>query len=146
MSHVVKVSLEVKSLDALKEACKAMGLEFRENQKTYRWFGRFMGDYPLMEGFKAEDLGHCEHAIGIPGSNIAYEVGVVRRRDGRPGYELTWDFWEGGYGLRDKIGAQGEKLKQQYATAVSRRTLVQQGYRVQKQVTADGRIVLSATK
>lgn len=145
MSHVVKIKLEIKDLAALKEACKAMGLEFRENQKSYRWFGQFMGDYPLAAGFSQEDLGKCEHAIGIPGRADAYEVGIVRRRDGKAGYELMWDFWAGGNGLQDAIGENGNKLRQEYAAATAARIYRQQGYRVTRTIK-DGRIVMQATR
>ena len=45
MSHVSTINVEIRDLEALKEACKVLGLEFKEGQKTYKWFGRHVGDY-----------------------------------------------------------------------------------------------------
>ena len=112
MSHVARIDMEIKDLTALKAAAKLLGMEFLEGQTTYRWYGRHVGDYSLPEGFKASDLGKCEHAIGIPNDKKAYEIGVVKRRDGKEGYTLLWDFWAGGYGLEAKVGKDGNKLKE----------------------------------
>ncbi len=45
MSHVATIEIQIKDLAALKQAAKDLGLEFRENQKTYRWYGYSVGDY-----------------------------------------------------------------------------------------------------
>lgn len=146
MSHVCKIELRITSLDALDDACKALGLELVRGQENYRWFGQFVGDAPLPEGFTEAELGHCEHAIRIPGDNHAYEIGLVKRRDGQTGYQLLWDYWGGGYGLVAKIGQNGERLKQEYAAAVASRTYSKLGYRVSRSVKADGRVVLEAKR
>jgi hypothetical protein len=39
MSHISKIELVIQSLEDLKEACRQLGFEFMENQKTYKWFG-----------------------------------------------------------------------------------------------------------
>jgi hypothetical protein len=146
MSHVTLIDLHIKDLDALKTAAKMLGLEFVENQKTFKWYGRSVGDYPMPTGFTAADMGRCDHAIRIPGNAGAYEVGVVRRRDGKPGYALMWDFWNGGYGLRDKIGNNGDKLRQGYSEAVATNKLRAMRFRVQRTVTPQGKVVLTATR
>lgn len=146
MSHVVTINMELTDLESLKAACKAMGLEFVDGQTTYKWFGQSVGDYPLPEGFAAEDLGKCEHAIRIPGNSRAYEIGVTRRRDGKAGYTMLWDFWAGGYGLKNAVGEEGIKLRREYAAAVSTRKLQSQGYRVHTNRLESGRIVLRATR
>ena len=66
MSHISKIELVIHSLEDLKEACRQLGFEFMENQKTYKWFGRWVGDTPLPEGVKIEDIGKCDHAIRVP--------------------------------------------------------------------------------
>ncbi len=147
MSHVAEIKLQIKDLAALEKACKQLGLELVRDQKTYRWFGRSVGDYPLPEGFTAQDLGKCDHAIRIPGDSRAYEIGVVKRKDGKPGYQLLWDFWAGGHGMTQKVGGnQAVKLQNEYAAAVAVKHYVSQGYRVQRQVKEDGRIVLTASR
>lgn len=157
MSHVTEIDLEIKDLASLKKACEMMGLEFREGQKTYRWYGHHVGDYPLPKGFKASDMGHCEHAIALkdsayPGEtsgnrhDLPYEVGVVRRRDGKEGYTLLWDFWRGGFGLQSAIGEGANKLRDNYSAALSVQKLRQKGFRVQQTKTPAGKIVIRASR
>ena len=57
MSHVAVIKLELKNLEALKTACKNLGLKFNEGQKKYNWYGRSVGDYALPNGYEAKDLG-----------------------------------------------------------------------------------------
>jgi hypothetical protein len=109
MSHVSAVKLIIKDLEALKQACNNLGFDFIENQKTYKWFGSWVGDYPMPEGFEEKDLGKCDHAIRVPG--CSYEVGVVKRGDH---YVLAYDFWRGG-GLEKAIGVDGGPIRQAYA-------------------------------
>ena len=135
--HVATLKLEVKSLDALKLACARLGLEFREDQKTYAWFGSFMGDAPLPEGFTTEDLGKCDHAIHVPGAS--YEVGVVFR-DGA--YRLLWDSWQTG-GLEAALGKDCNKLRQAYGIEAAMMEAQRQGYSVWEQEMADGSIKLT---
>lgn len=146
MSHVTNINLEIKDLGALRDACAALGLEFREGQTTYRWFGEHVGDYPLPKGFKASDLGKCDHAIALPNNKNAYEVGVVRARDGSDGYVLQWDFWSGGYGLQAAIGNDANKLRQEYAVAVAASKARAKGFRVQRTTNDVGNIILRATR
>lgn len=143
MSHISTIELEVRDLEALKRAAQALGLEFVAGQRTYRWYGRHIGDYPLPQGFTKEDLGKCDHAIRIPGNDRAYEIGVVRRRDGRPGYVLLWDFWSGGFGLQEKVGENANRLKQAYACEAAKAAALRAGHRFVAQATrADGSVVL----
>lgn len=139
MSHVAKITVEIKDLDALKAACARLGFEWRDGQRNYAWWGQSVGDYPLPQGFTADDLGKCDHAIHVPGA--AYEVGVVARRDGRPGFELLWDFFPTG-GLEEKLGLNGNKLVQAYGVEAAKRAARRQGYDVMEQEQADGSIVL----
>jgi hypothetical protein len=145
MSHVATVDVEIKDLDALAEACKRIGLEFVSGQQTYRWYGMSVGDYPLPAGFTADELGKCEHAIRIPGSETAYEIGVVCRRDGRAGHTLMWDFWAGGKGLEALAGKDCRNLKREYAAVVAKRQAQRSGFQVNEQRQPDGsiRMVLS---
>lgn len=144
MSHVATVDLEIRDLGALGEAAKRCGLELKRGQTSYRWYGRSVGDYAIPEGFTADELGKCEHALCVPGNDRAYEIGVVKRRDGRPGYVLQWDFYAGGYGLQDLAGENCNKLRQAYALTVARKQLMRQGYQVSEQRQADGSVVLRA--
>jgi hypothetical protein len=103
MSHNEIIDLEVTDLKTLTNTCKRMGGELKLNQKTYKWFGRNMGDYPLPEGISESELGNCEHAIKFPGIN--YEVGVIKSKTSKGAYSLLWDFFDSS--LKRKMG--GEK-------------------------------------
>ena len=84
---------------------------------------------------------HIEHVSQRP-----YEIGVVRRRDGKPGWVLLWDFWQKGFGLQDAIGENANRLKAAIATAASIRTMKAQGYGVQRKTLANGTVQLQFTK
>ncbi|MBI4472202.1 MAG: DUF2997 domain-containing protein [Acidobacteria bacterium] len=116
MSHVVSVKVVIRDLNALEMAAKRCGLELHRGQRSYRWFGRWVGDYTLPQGFKPEQLGKCDHALTIPGNPQAYEVGVVQNADGT--CTLLYDFWAGGYGLEAAIGKTAKKLTDEYSWAV----------------------------
>lgn len=134
MSHVVQISLEITDLDSLQAAAQQLGMEMVK-QSTYRWYGRHMSDYPLPEGFKPSDLGKCEYALKVIGAGPeTYEVGVVKRRDGKPGFSLLFDFWNSGYGLVAAIGENAVNLKREYALAVAAKEMRRQGFRVYRQV------------
>jgi hypothetical protein len=134
MSHVSQIEIEIKDLEALKAACQRLGFEFRAGQTTYKWFGRFVGDYPMPQGFKVEDLGKCTHAIRVPEAD--YEIGVVIR-DGKT--TLLWDFWHAG-GLERVVGKNGAKLKQAYAAEATKRAARKAGYMVTEKHTLLDRI------
>ncbi len=125
MSHVVDIKAEINDLDALAAAAEQCGMELERNGKTFKWYGTHVGDYPLPAGFSKADMGKCEHRIRIRGaSEDAYEIGVVRRRgEGATGYTLLFDFWQGGFGLRERAGENCGLLLQEYAAAVVERNL-----------------------
>jgi hypothetical protein len=139
MSHISKIELVIHSLEDLKDACRQLGFEFIKNQKTFKWYGRWVGDTPLPEGIKIEDLGKCDHAIRVPGCD--YEVGIVKRGDH---YILLWDYYSVG-GLEVKIGPNAGKIKQAYTVARVRKEARRKGYRVlEKKIDQSIRLVLTA--
>ena len=148
MSHVATIEIEIKDLDALEAAAKELGLELVRGKTSHRWYGRSVGDYPLPAGFTADDLGKCEHAIRIPGDDRAYEIGVCRRRDGKAGYTLLWDFYAGGYGMAAKVGGdKAPKLVQGYATHVAIKAARAGGFRVVgRSVKADGTVLVQVQR
>jgi hypothetical protein len=138
MSHVAKIELEIQDLETFKLACQRLNLEFVENQQTYRWYGRYMGDAPLLEGFTAEDLGNCQHAIRVPGAS--YEIGIVHRQ-GK--YHLLWDNWQSG-GLERQLGPGAGRLKQAYGIERVRQEARLKGYRLsEKQMNNTVQLVLT---
>lgn len=127
MSHITEVKLDVKDLDALADAARALGGELNRGQET---FSAYFGTNP------------CSHAISFP--HTSYEVGVIERGDGE-GYTLKCDWFSTGK-LGQVCGENGEKLSQEYAASVAWRHYSQQGFSVQRTVTESGEIVLEATK
>lgn len=146
MSHVAIIEAEITSLPDLKAAAERIGCELVEGQKNYRWYGRHVGDYPLPKGFTKEDLGKCEHAIRLKNATgQTYEIGVVARRDGKPGYTLLWDFYAGGYGLEKVVGKDANELVKSYAASAAIRAAKKLGYKVTEKKLATGEIQLTAT-
>lgn len=115
MSHVTTIKMEIRSLDALEAACQKIGLQFKRNQKTYKWYGQFVGDY-REAGTDPKEMGKCDHAIGIPGNKTAYEIGVAQKDDH---YVLRWDFWQGGMGLSQVAGDKCSRLTEAYTQVVA---------------------------
>ena len=136
MSHITKIDIEVSDLAALKAACRRLGFVFAEGRKTYKWYGRLVGDAPIPEGLSIDDLGRCDHAICIPGAE--YEIGV---RAERGGYRLLWDSWVAG-GLEQKIGKDAGLLKQAYGIEKAKIEARRKGYSVYESRKADGSITL----
>ena len=136
ISHIAIIQLEIKSLDALIQACTRLGFQFVKNQKTYTWYGRYMGDTTLPQGITVEELGKCDHAIKVPG--CTYEIGIVKRNNR---HILLWDSWESQ--LRLAIGQNAGIIKQAYTTEVVRHDAKMKGYRVVEKKTEKGiRLVL----
>jgi len=132
MSHLAKIELEIKDLKSLEKACTRMGFQFMRDQKTHAWYGQFVGDSPLPEGMKVEDLGKCDHAIRVPG--CSYEVGVIKKGQN---YGLVWDYWRSG-GLTEKIGKDGGLLKQAYTIEKTKMEAIKKGYSVKERQTPKG--------
>jgi hypothetical protein len=126
LSHIAKIELEILSLEDLKSACKILGFNFIENQKTYQWYGRWVGDSPLPEGIALEDLGKCDHTIRI--QDCSYEIGIVKRGSK---YILLWDSWHTG-GLEQKIGKEAGILKQAYTIERIKRESKRKKYQVRE--------------
>ena len=139
MSHISRIEVEIQSLEDLREACKRLGFQFVENQSEYKWYGHFVGDQPLPEGIKVEDLGKCHHAIRVP--ECEYEIGIVKKDTS---FILLWDSWYRG-GLEKILGVNAGLLKQAYATERVRKEAKLKGYNVQEKKIKNGiRLVLSS--
>jgi hypothetical protein len=153
MSHIATVDLEVHDLDALREAAERVGLELVYGQQRYRWYGSNISNYPLPAGFTTADLGQCDHAIRIPPDAAAdmrhppYEIGIARRRDGKEGWLLFWDFWMGGYGLQDRAGPNCEHLSREYAGITAIREAMLHGFSLEGELRReDGSVRLELVR
>ena len=148
MSHVENVKTKITDLEALKAACVRLGAEFVANKRSYNWFGRSVGDYPLPAGFTAAELGKCDHVVKVPGVN--YEVGVVKAKDGK-GYTMLYDFYgasRGGHDgelLRKQFGDGLTKLVDAYSIEAIRRKAKAQGYIVKETSIEGGKTKLVVT-
>lgn len=137
MSHVVKMKMLLKCLEAIKRACKRLGWTFVEGQQTYHWWGtdhdgRSVGDYPLPEGMTVADLGKCTHVIRVPGAK--YEIGVVQKGTD---FTLLYDFWSSG-GLVERIGGKDANLfMEAYTIENNMLKAKQRGYTVTEQKLPD---------
>lgn len=147
MSHVVKIELEIKDLGALRDACKALGIELEQlqtvpnslNPHKFNWWGWSDGDYPLPKGMTKDQLGTCAHRINVKGTY--WQIGIFQTAPGK--YTPVFDFYGSrGEPLMNAIGQQGEKLKQQYAIAVAKRAALQKGLSVQTFKMQDGSVKL----
>jgi hypothetical protein len=135
MSHIAKIELEIKDLAALRAAVHSLGYEFKINQQTYAWYGRWVGDSPLPDGITTDELGKCSHAIRVPGCK--YEIGVVQKNQS---YILLWDFWHSGGLIQQHIGL----LKQAYTLERVRREAKLKKHKIQESKIKNGvRVILN---
>jgi len=149
VSHVTVIEIEIRDLECLRQAAEDLGLEFRQGQQTFKWWGHSVGDFPLPEGFTEADMGKCSHALAVKGKPGAYEVGVVARRDGKAGYILMWDFYGGGKGLQAAVGDKCSKLCQKYSEKVvlkHAKPLQAQGWNLQRSAGANGAVVIKLVR
>jgi hypothetical protein len=141
MSHLVSIKAELTDLDAIKAACKDLGLTFKQGQTSYAWWGYSVGDYPLPAGFTKAMLGKCEHAIGVPGTT--WEIGLAKNPNGK-GWVPLFDFYgPQGQPILDAIGGQsGGKFIQAYGVNKQLAHAKKLGLHATKQIQKNGSIVL----
>lgn len=114
---------------------------FLEGKTTYKWYGRHVGDYPLPEGIKKEDLGKCSHAILLP--NCQYEIGVVKLDNGS--YTMLYDFWGPGEKLKSHFGDGLKRLTQMYSVHKATKAAHLKGYQVARSYGENNSIKLQVT-
>ncbi|MFA5766312.1 MAG: DUF1257 domain-containing protein [Candidatus Paceibacterota bacterium] len=146
MSHVVAIQLEVKDLQALETAAKALGAELVRDQKTFRWYGRWMNDYSAdnaayRQGIKPENYGKCDHIISHP--QCSYDIGLVKQPNGS--FRVVADEWSAG-GLTKVFGQGMAHLKQRYGVAVATKTMRNQGWSTSEKQDQNGNVRLVCTK
>lgn len=153
MSHVSSVNLFVTDLDALEVACEKLGLELQRGKTEWAWWGSDAGDSDLAPGFNRSQFGKGEHAIKVKGTTPRtgglgpWEIGLVARTDGQPGWALLYDaYGMHGRALEQAAGAGLSDLKRELATEVTLRHLYRQGYRVRQEVNAQGEVQLVGEK
>jgi hypothetical protein len=146
----------MKSLDAIKAACKRLGWEFREGQTKYRWWGHWVDDSPVprhlfktegeyqkvlamtkeeRQAFMTKMLGHCDHAIHIP--KVRYEVGIVNVNGN---WTPVWDWVDGS--INRAMGQSGGTLAQAYGVEASIMEAQANAYTWTEEVLEDGAVKL----
>lgn len=149
MSHVSSVDLFVTDLDALDKACDELGLELQRGKTEWAWWGSDAGDSNLAPGFNRSHFGKGEHAIKVKGTSPRmgsvgpWEIGVVKRPDGKRGYALLYDQWGmHGRALEQVAGRNLVALKHAIGRETTRKELARQGFRVRQTVNAQGQVQL----
>lgn len=131
MSHVVKLKVQIKNLGALEKAAAELGCELVRGQQEHLYY--------------AGNRAKCDHAIKVTGaSEQTYEIGVIAKNDGT--YELQADFYNGGYGLVDRVGSQAETLINEYAVQLAMQHVAEQGYRPYRWVNDLNQVVVTAER
>ena len=151
MSHIETVKGEYKDLSILEATLLSYshpiyGKIIKKNKKTYKWYGKHVGDYPLPPGIKKEDLGKCDYCYGFEDESL-YEIGVIERNNT---YIPLYDFWsldnspntQGGP-LQTVLGDKGSHLIQDYTVNVIKSVCTEEGYVILSQsMDREGNITL----
>lgn len=144
MSHVTRTEFGVQDLDCTDEACVELGAELVRGKRTYKWFGRFLGDTAEIRDIGAENYGKSAHVIRVKNAPEGmYEVGLVRNK-ADTGWDLVYDAWCGGCGLEARLGKNLSKLRIAYNMAVAAKQLRRQGYKMSRKINEAGKPQLVA--
>lgn len=153
MSHVASVKCYVVDLDALEAVAKDLGFELVRGAESYAWWGHWVNDFSggvaaVSNGHDPKTFGTCKHKLRRADHHEGmYEIGLVPRLDGKPGFELLYDnYGTGGHAIEQKAGKNLVTLKTELAAAVTMRTMAREGWRVQRTVDAKGAVKITATK
>lgn len=147
MSHVTKTEFTVlrNEVDAVEQACRDLGtLEFRRDQHTYKWFGRFVGDSESGRRYANQldpsKWGRCTHAIAVKNNHDAYEIGLVENADGN--FDLVFDSWGPGAAILKAAGDDLCRLKQAITANICEREMAREEFRSFRSLDADGNLVI----
>lgn len=135
MSHVASVECQVKDLGALQAAADRLGFDFIAGKTSYRWFGRFLNDWPshraaINKGVDPKTFGTCDHVLRLRSQPNGYEIGVIEGEDDT--YQLTYDTFGNGHHLERAGGVDLVTLRNEVAAETATRVLQRRGFRVQR--------------
>ena len=148
MSHVVahpNICFRIED-NSLQDACAELGLEFREGQKTWKYWGSWANDYHQADaaykhGIDPKDYGKSTHAIVVKDDNGAYEIGLVPSPKGDGSWMPVYDFYGNpGKKIQEKAGAKLEKLNAKYAEHSVRNQAQREGRAFRKDVDRHGNV------
>jgi hypothetical protein len=120
MSHQTTIATQIRDAQALREACKELGITLVENADA-RGYGsqKTRGDY----------------AIKLQGP---YDIALTRQADGT--FVLSTDWYQGH--VEREVGANYGRLLQLYGVHKARIEAQRKGYTVRRQALGDGSIKL----
>jgi hypothetical protein len=146
MSHTVSIDTKFKDLECVFSSLRALGFTVHENQKTYNWYRKWVGDSKMADGFTWHTtrgsryshtfdptkrmLGTCDHAAGYPFQSTErnYEIGIYQQARGDWGLTMDW--------FDPKLGAMvgngnGDmsKIKEEYSYQVTAKWARQNGWK-----------------
>ncbi len=121
MSHFTNIQTQIKDIEALREACRELGLELLQNAEA-RGYG------------STRQRG--ELVIRLKGP---YDVALNRQSDGT--YGLSTDWWDGH--VEKEVGTNYGRLLQLYAVHKAAREARKRGLSVQRALRTDGSIKLT---
>jgi len=120
MSHFTTITTQIKDLNALRQACQELGLEFLQDAEARGYNG-------------ARQRG--EFIIRLKGP---YDVVLNRQTDGS--YSLTTDWWDGH--VEKEIGPKCGRLLQLYAVHKASQEARKRGHTVSRKLLQNGTIKL----
>lgn len=123
MSHFATIETQIRDIEALRSACKELGLALVENAEA-RGYGKntLRGDY----------------VIRLKGP---YDIALTQTPD--RGYELTTDWW--GEHVEKEVGKNFGKLLQFYGVWKTAQEASRKGYMVTRQSLKNGSIKVMIT-
>jgi hypothetical protein len=121
MSHFADIDIEIRDIEALKEACAELGLPVAE-AGTARGYG--------------ETLRRAEYVIRLKGP---YDIAVDRQADGR--WALSADLWNGH--VEREVGPKFGRLRQFYGVHRTLREAQRIGLKARRSVLQDGTVRLA---
>ena len=120
MSHFTTITAQIKDIEALKSACRELGLQVLHSAEARGYASnRIKGDYVLQ----------------LKGP---YDIAVNKQKDGTFG--LTADFWDGH--VEKEVGKNYGKLMQLYAVHKATREAKKKGHLTRRLPQKDGSIKL----
>ncbi len=120
MSHFTKIKTQIKDIEALRSACREMGLSLLQNAEARGYYeNRTKGDY----------------VIKLKGP---YDIALNKQPDGAFG--LTADLWNGH--VENEVGQGYGKLLQLYGVHKATREARKKGHLVRRSQQPDGAIKL----
>lgn len=120
MSHQTTIATQIRDAQALREACKELGVALVENA--------------VARGYGSQET-HGDYVIKLKGP---YDIALTRQADGT--FVLSTDWYQGH--VEREVGANYGKLLQLYGVHKARIEAQKKGYTVRRQTLGDGSIKL----